>query len=139
MNNAAPPTPVLLALCSIRKRFGEVEVLRDVDLDIHAGEVHAVVGENGAGKSTLMRIAAGIHAPDGGRITFCGREFAPRSPADALRAGIAMVHQELSLAAELTVGENILAGQEPRWAGFVDWKGLLPARRGDAGGILSGH
>ncbi len=114
----------LLEMRLIRKRFGEAVVLDGVDLDVHAGEVHALAGENGAGKSTLMRIAAGIHAPDGGRITFCGREFAPKSPAHALRAGIAMAHQELSLAAELTVAENILAGLEPGWGGFVDWKRL---------------
>ena len=124
MSDTRPKTFSLLELRSIRKRFGEVDVLRDVDLEVHAGEVHAVVGENGAGKSTLMRIAAGIHAPDGGRMMFCGREFAPRSPTDALRAGIAMAHQELSLAAELTVAENILAGLEPRWGWFVDWRKL---------------
>ena len=124
MSDTGPKTFSLLELRSIRKRFGEVDVLRDVDLEVHAGEVHAVVGENGAGKSTLMRIAAGIHAPDGGRMMFCGREFAPRSPTDALRAGIAMAHQELSLAAELTVAENILAGLEPRWGWFVNWRKL---------------
>ena len=77
---------------SIRKCFGEAIVLAGVDMDVYAGEVHALAGENGAGKSTLMRIAAGIHAPDGGQITFCGREFVPKSPAHALRAGIAMAH-----------------------------------------------
>ena len=117
----------LLEMRSIRKRFGEAVVLDGVDLDIHAGEVHALAGENGAGKSTLMRIAAGIHAPDEGQITFCGREFAPKSPSHALRAGIAMAHQELSLAGELTVAENILAGLEPRWGGFVDWKDCISA------------
>ena len=114
---------------SIRKRFGEAVVLDGVDLDVHAGEAHALAGENGAGKSTLMRIAAGIHAPDGGEITFCGREFAPKSPAHALRAGIAMAHQELSLAGDLSVAENILAGSEPRWGGFVDWKRLYQRAR----------
>jgi inositol transport system ATP-binding protein len=119
----------LLEMRSIRKRFGEAVVLDGVDLDVHAGEVHALAGENGAGKSTLMRIAAGIHAPDGGEITFCGREFAPKSPAHALRAGIAMAHQELSLAGDLSVAENILAGLEPRWGGFVDWKRLYQRAR----------
>ena len=121
---------------SIRKRFGEAVVLDGVDLDVHAGEVHALAGENGAGKSTLMRIAAGIHAPDGGEITFCGRAFAPRSPAHALRAGIAMAHQELSLAAELAVAENILAGLEPRWGGFVNWKRLYQRAQRNARRVL---
>lgn len=116
---------VLLELRGIRKSFGEVPVLQDVDFDLRAGEVHAVVGENGAGKSTLMRIAAGVLSPDSGRMTFGGREFAPRSPADALRAGIAMVHQELSLARDLTVAENILAGREPRRGWFLDQKRLF--------------
>jgi ABC-type sugar transport system ATPase subunit len=120
----------LLEMRSIAKRFGEVPVLHGVDLEVHAGEVHALVGENGAGKSTLMRIAAGIHAPDGGSITFCGQPFAPKSPADALRAGVAMAHQELSLAPGLTVGENILAGLEPRWGWFVDWKKLYQRAAG---------
>jgi ABC-type sugar transport system ATPase subunit len=116
---------VLLDMRSIRKRFGEVAVLDDVDFDVRAGEVHALVGENGAGKSTLMRIAAGIVPPDGGRMTFWSREFAPKSPAAALRAGLAMVHQELSLAPDLTVAENILAGREPHRGPFVDRRRLF--------------
>jgi ribose transport system ATP-binding protein len=116
----------LLEMRLIRKRFGEVLVLHCVNLDVRAGEVHALVGENGAGKSTLMRIAAGIHKLDAGTMSFDGRPFAPQSPADALRAGIAMVHQELSLAPDLTVAENILAGLEPRrWRCFVDRKKLF--------------
>lgn len=116
--------PPILSLTGICKSFGEVAVLHGVDLDVRCGEVHALVGENGAGKSTLMRIAAGIHAPDAGRITFGGRDFAPRSPADALRAGIAMVHQELSLAPDLSVAENVLAGREPRRGWFLDSRRL---------------
>jgi len=116
---------VLLEMWSIRKSFGEIPVLHGVDLDVRAGEVQAVVGENGAGKSTLMRIAAGIIAPDAGRMTFGGREFAPKSPASALRAGMAMVHQELSLARDLTVAENLPAGREPRRGWFLDGKKLF--------------
>jgi ribose transport system ATP-binding protein len=119
------PNSVLLDMRTIRKRFGEVAVLDDVDFDVRAGEVHALVGENGAGKSTLMRIAAGIVSPDEGRMTFGGGEFAPKSPADALRAGMGMVHQELSLAPDLTVAENILAGREPRRGPFVDRRRLF--------------
>jgi ribose transport system ATP-binding protein len=121
----SPQDSPLLEMRLIRKSFGEVLVLHCVNLDIHAGEVHALVGENGAGKSTLMRIAAGIHAPDDGTITFQGRSFTPKSSADALRAGIAMVHQELSLAPDLTVAENIFSGLEPRqWRWFVDRRKL---------------
>ena len=116
---------VLLEMRGIRKSFGEVRVLHGIDLDVRAGEVHAVVGENGAGKSTLMRIAAGIVSADEGRMTFAGRRFAPASPAAALRAGIAMVHQELSLAPDLTVAENILAGREPRRGWFVNRRRLF--------------
>ena len=72
--------PALLEMREIRKSFGEVRVLHGVDLDVRAGEVHALVGENGAGKSTLMRIAAGILPPDAGRMTFAGRPFAPAPP-----------------------------------------------------------
>jgi len=118
-------TTALLEMRSIRKSFGEVQVLHGVDLDLRAGEVHAVVGENGAGKSTLMRIAASTLPPDSGTMTFGGAPFAPRTPAGALRAGIAMVHQELSLARDLTVAENILAGREPRRGPFLDRRKLF--------------
>jgi ribose transport system ATP-binding protein len=114
----------LLEMRGIWKRFAEVPVLRAAGLELAPGEVHALVGENGAGKSTLMRIAAGILRPDAGTLAFCGRAFAPRSPADALRAGLAMAHQELSLAPDLTVAENILAGLEPHWGWFIAWKEL---------------
>jgi len=114
----------LLELHGICKRFAEVPVLQDVDLEVYPGEVHALIGENGAGKSTLMRIVAGIHAPDRGAINFCGRAFSARNPADALRVGIAMAHQEMSLAPDLTVAENILAGLEPCRGWFIDWKEL---------------
>jgi ribose transport system ATP-binding protein len=114
----------VLEMRGIGKRFGEAEVLHGVDFSVRPGEVHALVVENGAGKSTLMRIAAGIHAPDAGEMTFVGRRFTPRSPADAQAAGIAMVHQELSLAPDLSVAENLLAGREPRRFGFVRWREL---------------
>jgi ribose transport system ATP-binding protein len=117
--------PALLEMRGIRKTFGEVRVLHGIDLDVRAGEVHALVGENGAGKSTLMRIAAGIVPPDEGRMAFAGRPFAPANPAGALLSGLAMVHQELSLAPDLTVAENILAGREPRRGWFIDRQRLF--------------
>ena len=117
-------TTSLFEFRGLRKSFGPVTVLDGIDLDLGCGEVHSLVGENGAGKSTLMRIAAGIHKPDEGAMTFLGVPFAPRSPSDALQAGIAMVHQELSLAPDVSVAENILVGREPRRACFIDWNQL---------------
>jgi ABC-type sugar transport system ATPase subunit len=109
----------VLALRGITKRFGIAAVLSEVDLDLYAGEVHALVGENGAGKSTLMRIAAGIYQPDSGAMLYTGLPYAPQDAASALRKGVAMVHQELSLAPDLAVAENIFAGKEPARAGIV--------------------
>ena len=114
----------VLVLNGMRKSFGDVEVLHGVDLDLVAGEVHSLVGENGAGKSTLMKIAAGIHASDGGSMIYMGRPHAPSSPLDAGQAGIAMVHQELSLASDISIGENILVGRLPTRGCFVNWAEL---------------
>jgi ribose transport system ATP-binding protein len=106
----------------IRKAFGATVALDGVDLSVRAGEVCALVGQNGAGKSTLMAILAGALAPDAGSMTIDGRRFAPRSPIDARRAGVAMIYQELSLAPHLSVMENILLGAEPsRGGGLLDW------------------
>jgi ribose transport system ATP-binding protein len=113
-----------LVLSGISKSFAGVEVLHGVDFDVRPGEVHALVGENGAGKSTLMKIAAGVHQADSGRITIGGLDHAPRNPSEALRAGIAMVHQELSLAPDLSVAENIFATNLPLKGRFVDWTEL---------------
>ena len=114
----------VLVLNGIRKSFGDVEVLHGVDMDVMPGEVHSLVGENGAGKSTLMKIAAGIHHEDGGLMTFMGQPYSPSTPLDADRAGIAMVHQELSLAPDISVAENILVGRLPRRGCFVNWREL---------------
>jgi rhamnose transport system ATP-binding protein len=119
-NVAAP----VLMLRGITKAFGGNRVLHDVDLDVRAGQVHALVGENGAGKSTLMKIAAGVHRPDSGEMLLGGQRFHPRNPSAALGAGIAMVHQELSLAPDVSVAENIFVGREPCRAGLVDWSKL---------------
>ena len=120
----------VLELQGVTKRFGGVAVLQAVDFELRGGEVHALVGENGAGKSTLMKIAAGIHQPDEGRMRIGGRPYAPKTPFDAMKAGIAMVHQELSLAPDVSVAGNILAGREPVRAGFVRWRDLHERARG---------
>ncbi|MBN1342311.1 MAG: sugar ABC transporter ATP-binding protein [Phycisphaerae bacterium] len=97
----------------MRKAFGGVEVLHGVDLDLLAGEVHALVGENGAGKSTLMKILCGVHADYDGRIEIDDRPVRFGSPREAERAGVAIIHQELSLVPYMTVAENIFLGDEP--------------------------
>ena len=104
----------------IEKRFDATIALAGVDLAVAPGEVCGLVGENGAGKSTLMAILAGALAPDSGSMTIDGRPYAPRSPIEARRAGVAMIYQELSLAPHLSVMENILLGAEPMRYGLVD-------------------
>ncbi|MDB6109385.1 MAG: ABC-type sugar transport system, ATPase component, partial [Pedosphaera sp.] len=109
---------VLLRMQDISKRFGPVQALSDVTFSVRRGTVHALCGENGAGKSTLMKILAGVHQPDAGTIEMSGRPCRFGAPVDALAAGISMIYQELDLAEDLTVAENIFLGSEPR--------GLLP-------------
>ena len=111
----------------IRRTFGATVALDGVDLSVRAGEVCALVGQNGAGKSTLMAILAGALTPDAGSMTMDGRAYAPRTPLDARRAGVAMIYQELSLAPHLSVMENILLGMEPARLGLVDWRGMRAA------------
>ncbi len=105
---------MLLELSNIQKRFGGVTALKRGDLAVDAGEVHLLMGENGAGKSTLMKIVAGMQGADGGSMKFRGEAVWFRNPAEAARAGIAMVHQESLLAPHLTVAENIFLGREER-------------------------
>jgi ABC-type uncharacterized transport system ATPase subunit len=106
-------------LRGITKRFPGVVANRDIELQVARGEVHAIVGENGAGKSTLMKTLYGMHRPDEGQILLDGREVHLRSPADAIAAGIGMVHQHFMLADNFTVLENIVLGSEPTRGGVV--------------------
>ncbi|MCA9291748.1 MAG: sugar ABC transporter ATP-binding protein [Phycisphaerales bacterium] len=115
-------TPARLSMHGIRKRFGATIALDGVDLHVAPGEVLALVGENGAGKSTLMRILAGALTPDGGTMTLDGGDYEPRAPVDARRHGVAMIHQELSLAPHLSVMENIVLGDELGPGPFVRWR-----------------
>ncbi|MBI5280913.1 MAG: sugar ABC transporter ATP-binding protein [Candidatus Solibacter usitatus] len=116
---------MVLSLKSIRKRFGGIVALRGCHLDVRPGEVHLLLGENGAGKSTLMKIAAGIERADSGELLWHGSPAAFRTPAEAQRAGIAMVHQESLLAPHLTVAENIFLGRYPTGPlGWV-WRGRI--------------
>ena len=102
-----------LEMRGITKSFAGNAVLTEVNLSARAGAVHALVGENGAGKSTLMKILAGVYSPDAGEILIEGAPTEFSRPADALRQGIAMIYQELSLAGRLTVADNIFLGREP--------------------------
>jgi ribose transport system ATP-binding protein len=111
--------PPRLRLTDIRKSFGATQALRGVHLTLQPGHVHALIGENGAGKSTLMKVLSGAHAPDSGSIELDGVPFNPRDPLQARRAGIAMIYQELNLAPDLSVEENILLGDTPHRLGWI--------------------
>ena len=108
-----------IRLRGIGKSFGGVSVLRDVDLDIHAGEIHGLVGENGAGKSTLGKIIGGYYQASAGTIEVFGAQVQNWTPKDALDAGVAIMHQELQLVPELTVAENVFLGMEEERYGIL--------------------
>jgi ribose transport system ATP-binding protein len=110
----------LLEVCFVSKSFPGVRALRDVSLSLGYGEVLAVIGENGAGKSTLMKILAGVQQPDSGRVLIDGQPVEFQNVQEALRAGVAFIHQELNLADNLDVGANIFLGREPRRFNLID-------------------
>jgi len=116
--------PVVLQAENITKKFPGVIALKDVGFDLRAGEIHGLCGENGAGKSTLIKLLSGIY-PYGsyeGNFFIHGQLAKFRSLADAQNAGIAVIYQELALVNDMTVGENIFLGSEPRIArGLIDW------------------
>jgi D-xylose transport system ATP-binding protein len=106
------PTRPVLSLRGVSKRFGAVQALKDVDFDVHAGQVVALVGDNGAGKSTLVKAIAGVYVPDEGSVTFDGRDVVVHSPVEARRLGIATVFQDLALCDNLDVVGNLFLGNE---------------------------
>ena len=115
--------PPLLDLTSITKQFGGVKALDCVDFDLHAGEIHGLVGENGAGKSTLMKILAGVHTRYGGGVCLDQQPVRFTSPKSAKAHGIGMIYQELSCVGALSVAENLCLGQHPRTRlGLIDWR-----------------
>jgi ABC-type sugar transport system ATPase subunit len=116
--SSAQPAP-LLSMRGIEKSYPGVRALRGVDLDLHAGEVLALVGENGAGKSTLIKVLAGAVMPDAGHVLIDGREVRHAGPLAARRAGVAVIYQEFNLVPSLTAAENLFLGQELARAGFV--------------------
>lgn len=119
-NPGAPGSKIpRLRMAGLAKRFGATQALKDVSLEVGAGEIHALIGENGAGKSTLMKVLSGAVQPDAGRIELDGERFRPRNPHHARQGGIAMIYQELNLAPHLSVEENILLGEEPARFGWL--------------------
>jgi ribose transport system ATP-binding protein len=126
----------VVELVGVSKSFGGVAALRDVGFVLKAGEIHGLVGENGAGKSTLMKIIAGVHGDYLGELRLDGREARFRSARDALAAGIGMVHQELSIAPDLTVAENVFLGTQPvNAAGLVQWRRMMDEARRQLAGL----
>jgi ABC-type sugar transport system ATPase subunit len=107
----------VIRLRGVQKRFGGTQALRGVDLDLLSGEIHALVGENGAGKSTVGKIMAGVYRPDAGSIQIEGRSVSFRDPAAALKQGIAMISQEITLVHQRTVLENVFLGVDTRRSG----------------------
>src|SRR3972149_1247191 len=119
-------TPVL-ELRGITKRFPGVVANDHIDLKLEAGEIHALLGENGAGKTTLMNVLYGLYSPDEGEIIVKGKRLVPKSPSDAIAAGIGMVHQHFILVPVFTVTENVMLGDE-----YVTKGGLIDRKRAAA-------
>jgi rhamnose transport system ATP-binding protein len=120
----------LISARGIAKQFAGVEVLRDVDLDLYAGEIHALLGENGAGKSTFAKILAGVHRPSRGGIALNGKPVEIASPVAAQRLGITLIHQEPISFPDLSVAENLVLGRsEDGWFSRVPWAELTREAR----------
>ena len=111
-----------LQMTDIHKRFGPTVALDGVSISVDSGQVLALVGENGAGKSTLVKILSGAYRADRGAMWLDGQPYQPRHPLEGRRAGVAMIYQELSLAPDLSVLENIVLGAEPHWGPWVRWR-----------------
>jgi ribose transport system ATP-binding protein len=110
----------ILEMRRVSKSFFSIKALRDVDLTVYPGEIHALMGENGAGKSTLMKILSGAYRPDpGGEIRIEGRPVQINGPLGGRAAGIAIIYQELSLAPNLSVAQNIYLGRETARFGML--------------------
>ena len=122
--------PVLVSARGISKQFAGVEVLSDVDLDLYAGEIHALLGENGAGKSTFAKILSGVHRPTRGTLTLAGKKVDVTSPLAAQRLGITLIHQEPISFPDLSVAENLVLGREGHAGlGRVHWADIAARAR----------
>ena len=131
--------PVLVRTVRLSKSFGPVQVLKDIEIAVRAGEVHAIIGENGAGKSTLMKLLAGNEKPSGGEILIDGAAVTLGGPVDAEHRGIVLVHQEILLAPDLTVAQNIYLGRELHKGPMMDDRAMRDGARkavGDLGGTI---
>ena len=117
---AEVPRPTRLILQGITKSFGPIKVLHGIDLEVREGEMVALLGENGAGKSTISSIIAGLRPADEGSMLWEGAAYAPRSPGEAMAAGIGLIHQEMRLLPDLTIAENVFVGRLPMRGGRVD-------------------
>ncbi|MDO5613895.1 MAG: sugar ABC transporter ATP-binding protein [Paracoccus sp. (in: a-proteobacteria)] len=115
---------IMLSLRDVKKRFGPVEALKNMRMDIRPGRVHTILGENGAGKSTLMKILVGVYPPTAGEMVLDGQPYLPQNPTEAAQRGLAIVFQELSLCNNLSVAENIMATREPASFGFINHRKL---------------
>ena len=114
----------ILEIRGVAKRFDATQALEDVSLSLHAGEIHALLGENGAGKSTLIKIITGVHQPDSGQILLGGQPVTIRSAAEAQRLGVAAIYQEPLLFPDLNVAENIFISHQDRGA-VVGWREMF--------------
>ena len=127
---------VLLSVEKVTKTYPGVKALQDVSFTVETGSVHAIMGENGAGKSTLMQVIAGAHPPTSGRLVFDGEELHLSGTKDAAHKGISIVFQELMLAPNMSIAENIFLGVEPRTAGVLVDRGQLLTKARAAMGRL---
>jgi len=112
----------VLKMTGIRKSFPGVRALNCVDFTLRRGEIHAIMGENGAGKSTLIKVLTGVYSMDEGNVSVMGNRVRLSSPQDAQKHGISTVYQEVNLCPNLTIGENLFLGYEPRTAGLINWR-----------------
>ena len=117
-----PNAEAVLEMRGISKEFPGVKALSGVDFRLFPGEVHALMGENGAGKSTLIKVLTGVYQLDAGEVTLAGKPVVITSPLQAQQAGVSTVYQEVNLAPNLSVAENIFIGREPRKAGTIRWR-----------------
>lgn len=125
----SPLQPVLLAAEGLRKSYGPVQAVKELNIYLRAGEALALCGENGAGKSTIFKILAGEVVPDAGRMTVAGSEYRPVSASSAVASGVSMVHQEFNILPHVSVAENVFLGRMQEFSRFgkIDWTRLYSA------------